>query len=69
MEDPVLPNLDDESVNQVEVPETLQPADENVWLDLERTIDPNRPSSYHGVDIYCEILQFLMERLSRPTGN
>lgn len=69
MEDPIPPNPEDESSNHVEVPETVQPVDENAWLELERTIDPNRQSEYHGVDIYCEVLQFMMERLPRPTNN
>jgi hypothetical protein len=47
----------------VEVPETMVPLDENAWLELQQNIDPKRPSAYHGVDIYMEVLQFITERL------
>lgn len=69
MEEPMPQDLENESSNHVEVPETLQPLDENAWLELEQTIDPHRPSAYHGVDIYCEALQFMAERMPAPTVN
>ncbi|CAB4035624.1 Hypothetical predicted protein [Paramuricea clavata] len=53
MEDPLLLDLENELSNHVEVPETLQPVDKNAWLELEETIDRNRPSAYQGVDIYA----------------
>lgn len=51
--------------NHLEVPETSLSPNENVWTELTENIDPNRPSPYHGIDIYLEALQFITERLPR----
>jgi hypothetical protein len=65
----VPPDLEDEPPNNVEVPETLQPLDEVAWLELNESIDINRPSAYHGVDIYSEVLQFIVQRHARQNNN
>ena len=57
------PVTTEEESNHVEVPETMVPLGENAWLELQQNIDPKRPSAYHGVDIYMEVLQFITERL------
>ena len=48
---------------QVIVPETNIPLNEIDLDELQRTINPLRPSNHNGADIYIEVLQFVNTRL------
>jgi hypothetical protein len=60
-------DVEDEASNHVQVPETPLPIDGNAWSELEQTINPNRPSDCHGVDIFMEVLEFIMQRQAQPS--
>ena len=59
--------IDVEDEGNVEIPETPLPIDRNAWSELEQMINPSRPSDYHGVDIFIEVLEFIMLRLTQPS--
>ncbi|XP_046856550.1 uncharacterized protein LOC124449640 [Xenia sp. Carnegie-2017] len=48
---------------QVIVPETNIPLNEIDLDELQRTINPLRPSNHNGADIYIEVLQLINTRL------
>ena len=53
---------------QVIVPETNIMLNEIEHIELENTINPLRPSSHNGVDIYLEVLQFVHARLNQENN-
>ncbi len=50
------------------VPETNIMLNEIEHIELENTINPLRPSSHNGVDIYLEVLQFVHARLNQENN-
>ncbi|XP_068704543.1 uncharacterized protein [Montipora foliosa] len=53
---------DDTSV--VEVPSTLNPLEQIHYRRMCTAIDPLRPSDCHGIDIYMEVLSFIMAHVA-----
>lgn len=49
------------------VPETNIMLSQIERMELENTINPLRPSSHNGVDIYLEVLQFVHSRLNQES--
>ena len=53
---------------QVMVPETNCMLNEIEFTELQNTINPLRPSSHNGADIYLEVLQFVHTRLNEENN-
>lgn len=53
-----------ESVESVEVPDTVIALSENDKLELVTAVDPLRGSDVNGIDIYLEVLDFLQQKLN-----
>lgn len=51
-------------IQQVSISENIVLLSEEDLTELRETIDPLRPSSHNGVDIYLEVLQFISEHTS-----
>ena len=53
-----------DDVNVVDVPNTLNPLEQSHYQEMCAAIDPLRPSDCHGIDIYMEVLSFIMAHVA-----
>lgn len=53
-----------DDINVVEVPNTLNPLQQTHYQEMLAAIDPLRPSDCHGIDIYMEVLSFIMAHVA-----
>eukprot|EP00794_Sanderia_malayensis_P003967 gene3966-4518_t len=52
-----------EEIQQVEVPDTANPLDEETFIELVETVNPMKESHNYGIDVYLETKQFLLQHL------
>ncbi|KAK2564474.1 hypothetical protein P5673_011916 [Acropora cervicornis] len=53
-----------DDVNVVDVPNTLNPFEQSHYQEMCADIDPLRLSNCHGIDIYMEVLSFIMAHVA-----
>lgn len=58
------PLPDAEELEQVEVTNTINPLEEQDFMQLQRIISPTGLSDCHGIDLYIRTLEFVLQKLN-----